>query len=113
MKQYEVEVNFAGYIGADERYFVWAENEEDAIIEAEYEAADDLCCEDWVEVDNGKWEVSVSFCDFIGAEETYTIYADSEENALGAARLEARMDLSGEVIGVDEDDEEFEDEGEE
>ena len=113
-KQYEVEVNFAGYVGADERYFVWAENEEDAIIKAEEEAADDLSCEDWTEVDDGEWEVSVGFCGFIGVEESYTVYAESEEEACDAAIDEARMDLSGEVIGVDEDDDlEDEDEDEE
>ena len=45
MKTYTVTVNFAGYIGCDEEYEVYADSIEDAEYRAIQEAISDLCCE--------------------------------------------------------------------
>lgn len=43
-KYYKVIVNFNGYIGCDEIYNVYADDEDDAINEAREMAMDDLYC---------------------------------------------------------------------
>ena len=95
---YEVTVNFGGYIGADETYDVDASDESEARELAFAEAVDDLSVEDIVETDEGEWEVTVGFAGFIGVENTYTVYAGSENEAVEAALQEARDDLDVEVI---------------
>lgn len=48
--RYLVRIGFCGYIGAEEEYYVEADNEDDARIEALNEAMDDLSVES-IEVD--------------------------------------------------------------
>ena len=96
---YEVIVDFGGYIGGDEVYEVFAESRDDAESQALDLAKDDLTIEDINEFDEGEWEVEVGFAGFIGVSEVYTVYADSEEEASEAAIEEAADDL--EVTGVE------------
>lgn len=103
---YRVVVNFGGYIGADEEYIVTAADEESARIEAEDLAKNDLNIQDIAESDYGEWVVTVGFCDFIGAEEDYEVTADDEDEASEEALEMASADLSGEVVGITDEDEE-------
>lgn len=95
---YEVVVNFGGYIGADETFSVEAEDEDDAIVKAEELARDELSVENIEEVDEDEYEVTIGYCGFVGVEEIYTVTADSEEEAEEAALEEAFCDLSGEIV---------------
>ena len=92
-KDYEVTVNFATYVGADEIYSVFAKNEEDAQEDALQQAKDDLSVEDINETDDGEWEVEVGFAGMVGVSEIYTVYADDEDEAADTALEEAADDL--------------------
>ena len=105
LKEYEVSVNFAGYIGADETYTVYAENDEAAESLAVEMAREDLNIEDIDQVSDDEYVVTISFCDFIGVEEEYTVYADDETEAEDLAREEALSDLTPEIVS--EEDEEL------
>lgn len=94
---YDVRVTFAGIIGSDEIYTVDADSEEDAIAEAELLARDDLSYLEAVEVDEDEWEVTVGFANYVGVEETYTVTAESEEDACDLAIEEAVYDLDYEI----------------
>lgn len=96
--EYEVSVNFAGYIGSDQTYIITASDEDDAIEQAIEEASWDLSVEEIEEIDEGEYEVHVGFCGFIGVEEIYTVYADSEEEAEEEALAQAKDDLSAEIV---------------
>lgn len=108
--EYEVSVNFGGYVGADNIYTVYANDEEEAEDLAIEDAKSDLNFLDIVETDDGEWEVTIGFCDFIGVEETYQVYADDENSAFDAAVADAEWDLTAEVIDSAEEDEEDEEE---
>lgn len=101
--EYEVIVNFAGYIGADETYNVIASDEDDALEQAIEEASLDLSVDEIEEIDEGEYEVHVGFCGFIGVEEVYTVFADSEEEAEEEALARAKDDLSAEFVDDEED----------
>lgn len=73
-------------------------------------AKDDLETVDETQVDDDEWEVSVGFAGFIGVEETYTVYADSEEEAIDAALQEAQDNLSAEVVSYDDSDDDEDEE---
>ena len=49
-----------------------------------------------------EYEISVNFAGFVGCDEVYTVYADSEEDAIEQALKEAYDDLSAEVVTEDE-----------
>ncbi len=108
LNEYSVTVNFAGFIGADEEYTEYAENEEDAISQALEDARDDFSVDDIEDNDDGSYDVTISFAGFIGTEETYTVYADDEDEASDSALEEAYSDLAGEIYSEDEEDEEDE-----
>lgn len=94
---YTVEVNFGGYIGADETYEITASDEDEAIQMALEEAKDDLSIEDINQDDDDEWTVSVGFGGMVGAENEYTVYADSEDEAIEAAIEEAAYDLNATI----------------
>lgn len=98
-QSYEITVNFAGYIGADETYSVVATSREEAEELALEQAADDLSVEDLNQIDDNEWEASVGFCGYIGVEEEYTVIAEDEDEAYEYVLQEARADLET----VDED----------
>lgn len=91
--EYEVIINFGGFIGADESYTVYADNEEEAENLALAEAEADLSIEDICQISEDEWEVEVGFAEFLGVSNTYTVYADNENKACEAATEEAVSDL--------------------
>ena len=101
-KTYTVTVNFAGFIGYDNDYEVDAESEEDAIIEAEEMAKDDLEVDEVEEADEGEWQVGICYANMSGGVEQYTVYAESEEDAVEQALADAAADLSGEITDVED-----------
>ena len=100
-------VTFAGYIGSDTEYVVDAENEEDAIQEAIGLAEGDLTIEDIAESDEGEYEVTVGFGEYVGIEETYTAYCDNESDAENVALEMAKDDLEAEILYEEDEDEDF------
>lgn len=103
---FKVSVNFGGYVGAEETYEVYADNAEEAEEIAIQEAKDDLSIEDWAQIDDDEWEITVGFCGFIGVEEVYTVNAEDQEYAEEAALEEASWDLTAEIEETEEDEEE-------
>ena len=103
LKDYTVIVNFAGYIGVDEEYNVFEENEDDAIWAALEEAKSDLSIDEVEEVDDGEYEVHIGFAGFMNVEEIYTVYADNQDDAEKWALADAADDLSAEIATDDED----------
>lgn len=79
-KNYEVTVRFVG-IGCEETYEVAGRNEEYARNNALSRAAEDLYAEEINHIEDDEYEVTVNFNGFIGCDETYTVYADSEDEA--------------------------------
>ena len=106
-KHYTVEVSFGGYIGSEVEYEVDAVDDHDAISQALDSAEDELDVVDLVESDEGEWEATVQFAGLIGVENTYTVYADSEDDAIVAALDEAAEDLDSEIV-EESDDEDLE-----
>lgn len=100
MTTYEVIVGFNSMIGVEETYTVDATNEEEAEKLALFQAEEDLYVDSVEEVDDGEYDVVVNFNGYIGSEETYTVYAASEDEAESEAISEATNDL--EVIDVAE-----------
>lgn len=98
MTTYEVIVGFNGYIGVEETYTVCANNVNEAKKLALFQAEEDLYVDSVEETDDGEYDVVVNFNGYIGSEETYTVYADSEDEAESEAISEANNDL--EVIDV-------------
>ena len=102
-RTYSVVIGFAGFIGVEEEYNVYAMNRGDAVCEAldnpGSEAEMDLAAESVEDLGDGNYEVVVSFAGNIGAENNYTVYAESEEEAEMYAIEEAKADL--EVLSVD------------
>ena len=98
MTTYEVIVGFNSMIGVEETYTVDATNEKEAEKLALFQAEEDLYVDSVEEVDDGEYDVVVNFNGYIGSEETYTVYADSEDDAESEAISEATNDL--EVIDI-------------
>ena len=102
-KTYTVTVNFAGFIGYDNDYEVDADSEEDAIIQAEEMAKDDL---EVVEIeqtdDHNEWQIGVCFCGMSNGTEYYDIYAENEGEAVSEAIETAAADLSGEITNIED-----------
>lgn len=94
LKSYSVIITFATYVGSEEEFNVYASNEEEAAEQALEDARMELSDVDVVQIDDDEWEVTVNWAGFIGIEETYTVYADSEEDAVDQALEEAVGDLS-------------------
>lgn len=97
---YTIEVNFGGFIGADEEYEVDAANEDDAIDEALEMAKDDLNILNLKKTDEDEYEATVGFRGYAGVENVYTVYARDEDEAREDAIEEASNDLSAEVTNV-------------
>ncbi len=97
--EYKVSVNFAGYIGADNEYYVYADSEEEAELAAIEEAKDDL---EIISIDDngdGSYTATVGFGGFIGVEELVEVVADSEEEAEELVYDEAAMSfLTAEIV---------------
>ena len=98
IRNFTAEVNYGGFVGADESYDILATDEDDAYDQALDLVRDDLSIEDSVEVDEGEWEVTVGFAGFIGVENTYTVYENNEEDACDAAIEEAMDDISIDIF---------------
>lgn len=102
-RYYDVSIGFGGYIGVEEKYNVYAKNRADAVGEAldnpGSEAEQDLSVDNIEDNGDGSYTCTVSFAGNIGADNEYTVYADSEEEAEMNAIDEAKSDL--EVISVD------------
>lgn len=88
---YTITVNFAGFIGADITYEEVASTLEEAEELAIEDAADDLTIESVEQVDDDEFEVTVGFGGYIGVENSYTVFADSEEDAELEAIEEAKF----------------------
>ena len=105
-REYSVLVNFASFVGVENEYGpYYATDEDDARYQALEDARDDLSVENIEQIDDDEYEVEVNFATFVGANEFYTVYADSEEEAEERALEEAFDDLSAEVIEEDDDEE--------
>lgn len=102
-RNFSVCIGFAGYIGVEEEYNVYAMDKLDAVGEAldnpGSEAEMDLSVDEINDNGDGSYDCTVSFAGNIGADQEYTVYADSEEDAEQQAIEEAKSDL--EVISVD------------
>lgn len=111
-KYYEVSIGFCGFIGVENEYRVYAMNRADAVGEAldnpGSEAEQDLSAENIEDHGDGSYTVTINFAGFIGADNDYEVYADSEEEAEQNAIEEAKMDL--EVISVDGKEFDYDDE---
>ena len=102
---YTVTINFAGYLGADQDYDVYAKDRDSAIEEEREEARMDLSAESIEQISDDEWEVELGFAGLVGVSEFYTVYADSEDDAEDKAKDEAYWDFSAEEInGVLVDD---------
>lgn len=98
LKDYSAIITFAGYVGSEEEFNVFAASEEEASEQALEQARDELSMSDIVQIDDDEWEVTINWAGFIGIEETYTVTADSEEDAIDQAIEEATWDLSVDEI---------------
>ena len=97
-QEYTANVNFGGYIGADQSYSVEATNRDEALEMIRDLAADDLEVTDIQDLGDGDWEVTVGFAGFIGVEETYSVYEEDEDAAYELALEEAKDELEIELI---------------
>lgn len=108
---YKAIVTFCGLIGSDKIYKVEADNEEEAFEEINEQATSDLDILYVEQVDEDAYEVTIGFAGLDGIEETYTVYADSEEdaefNATDEAVMDLNIELSDEEDEYDEDEEDF------
>lgn len=101
LKDYTVIVTFATYVGSEEEFNVFAASEEEASEQALELARDELSMEDVTQIDDDEWEVTINWAGFIGIDETYTVTADSEEDAIDQAIEEASWDLSVDEVNED------------
>ena len=107
--RYNVEVRFAGMIGASEFIEVWVRPEptedylHDVLLDYyESELMDLLDVGETEYLGDGDWEVTLNFNGYIGCDETYSVYADDEDEAIDQALHEAIFDfdiLSFEYLG--------------
>ena len=94
LKNYSVIITFATYVGSEEEFSVYAASEEEAAEQALEDARMELSDVDIAQIDDDEWEVTINWAGFVGIDETYTVYADSEEEAIDQAIEEAVGDLS-------------------
>ena len=106
-KDYEVTVRFGG-IGCEETYDLYARNDADAESSALFKAEENLYADEVTHIEDDEYEVTVNFNGFIGSEQTYTVYADSEEEAESLG-IEAAVDdleviniVEGDTVDLDE-----------
>jgi hypothetical protein len=99
--EYELELSFAGMIGASETIEILArpgatEEELQGILHAEYEydLYDFLDVTDVDQVDDDEWEVTVNFNGYLGCDEVYSVVADDADEAESWAYSEAAFDFS-------------------
>ena len=105
-QDYTVEVGFASMIGVSNEYTVFATSVEEAKTDAIDTACEDLEVINVRDDGDGDYTVTVGFCGFIGVEEEFDVYADSEDEAEDEALEMAKEEL--EVIAIyDEDDNEI------
>lgn len=100
LKNYIVTVGFAGFVGVEEEYEILARDKDDAELDAYEEAASDLSIESVDHIEDDEWEVTINFAGYIGADQTYTVFANDEDEASDSAIEEAEQDL--EILNVDE-----------
>ena len=97
---YEVNVGWNGYIGVENEYLIGAFSKADAVSEAidnpGCEAEMDFSVDDITDNGDGSYDVTISW---FGAEETYTVNTDSEDDAQNQALEEAKSGF--EIISVD------------
>ena len=103
MKTFEVEIGFCGFIGCSETYTVDAVSQSAAEADALEEAAEDLSVENVEQLDDDEYEVEIGFGGFVGCSETYTVDADSSEDAEIEALSQAQDDLTIESVEEQED----------
>lgn len=103
--EYELELGFAGIIGASETFVILApagstEEELKDILFEEYEwdLKDLLSLEDSIYLDDDEWEITLNFNGYIGCEETYTVAGDDEDDAVEHALNEALWDFTIESV---------------
>ena len=102
---YVVSIGFAGYFGVENAYHVSANSEDEAVEFALEEAREDLYVDNVTEIEDGVYSVAVNFAGFRGADETYEVDANDEDDATDIALEEAYDDLTVEDIermGLDE-----------
>lgn len=112
---YKVEIGFAGYIDTLEEIEIDApvgsdENDLEGIIQDDSNIYLDLLTideDDIVELGDDGYEITVNFAGYVGADETYTVYAESIDDAIEEAYEAAKSDLtieSFEPLDYEEDD---------
>ena len=96
--EYNVTINFCGFIGRDEELVIDARAGIDAdellyIIQEDY--ADELLDGEVIDVDeeDDMYEVEVTFAGQIGTSEIYSVWADDEDEAIDLAIEEAKDDI--------------------
>lgn len=97
---YEVVVGWNGFIGVENEYRIGANSRADAVYHAidepGSEAEQDFSVDDITDNGDGSYDVTISW---YGADETYTVNADDEDDAQNQALEEAKSSL--EIITVD------------
>lgn len=93
MQTYNALVSFGGFIGSEQEYMTNADSLEEAEENILEQAVEDLEVIDAVQVDDDEWEITIGFAGLIGVENTYTSYADDEEDACADALFTAQDDL--------------------
>ena len=112
---YKVEVGFAGYIDTLEEIEIDApvdsdENDLETILQDDSNIYLELLTideDDIVELGDDGYEITVNFAGYIGADETYTVYAESIDDAIEEAYDAAKSDLtveSFEPLDYEEDE---------
>lgn len=103
---YDVVVGFHGFVGIEQEYTINARSKQEAVDYAldqpGSEAEMDLSAENIEDDGDGQYTVTINFAGYIGSDEDYTVYAESEEEAEQLALEEAKNDL--EVISVNGED---------
>lgn len=96
--EYSVTIEFCGYIGSDKNLYIDARKDADReellyIVREDY--ADNLLDGEVIDSDEdeGYYEVEVTFGGQIGTSETYSVYADNENEAIYDAIEEAKYDI--------------------
>ena len=100
IKNYVVTIGFAGFLNVEEEYEILAQNKDDAELDAYEEAAGDLSVESVENIEDDEWEVTVNFAGYVGVDQTYTVFADDEDEATASALEEAEQDLD--ILNVEE-----------
>lgn len=105
IKEYAVLITFCGFIGVEEEYIEYADNEDEAVEAAIEEAKQDLEVRNVVNNGDGTYDVEINFASYVGADNTYVVDAEDETDAELVALEEAYMDLEcNDVSTASEDD---------